>query len=161
MKSLRFATLLGVLASTAFAQSDSQAIFNKLKSLEGNWSGKTSDGRPVKTSYRVTSNGSAILSEIHSDEDMMSVFHMDGDRLLMTHYCGAGNQPRMAAATSPDGKTVTFTYIDATNLLASQPGHMERHVVTLIDANHYTEQWDFAAKDGSKMHEQFDLQRTK
>jgi hypothetical protein len=38
---------------------------------------------------------------------------------------------------------------------------MERMVVTMIDANHYTEQWDFAAKDGSKMHEQFDLQRAK
>jgi hypothetical protein len=92
---------------------------------------------------------------------MISMFHMDGDRLLMTHYCGAGNQPRMVATVSPDSKTVTFNYLDATNLLSSQPGHMERMVVTMIDANHYTEQWDFAAKDGSKMHEQFDLQRAK
>jgi hypothetical protein len=89
------------------------------------------------------------------------MFHMDGDRLLMTHYCGAGNQPRMAATASPDGKTITFTFVDATNLISSQPGHMERMVVTMIDANHYTEEWDFATSSGPKMHELFDMQRTK
>lgn len=161
MKSLRFATLLGLLASTAFAQSDAQAAFAKLKTLEGNWSGKTSDGRVVETSYRITSNGSAIMSEIHAEDNMITMFNMDGDRLLMTHYCGAGNQPRMAATASPDGKVITFSYIDATNLLSSQPGHMERHVVTLIDVDHYTEAWEFAAKDGTKMNELFDLHRTK
>ena len=92
---------------------------------------------------------------------MISVFHMDGDRLLMTHYCGAGNQPRMAGTLSADGKSVSFTFLDATNLLPSQPGHMEHHVVTLVDANHYVEEWDFATNDGSKMHERFDMQRSK
>ncbi|MGO9124045.1 MAG: hypothetical protein ACLP6G_04075 [Terriglobales bacterium] len=161
MKSLRLAASLLLLTATAFAQSGSQATFTKLKSLEGNWSGKSSDGRPVATSYRVTSGGSALMGEIHSEDKMISVFHMDGERLLMTHYCGAGNQPRMVGTVSPDGKTVTFNYLDATNLLPSQPGHMERMVVTMIDANHYTEEWDFASKDGPKMHEVFDLQRAK
>jgi hypothetical protein len=162
MKSLRFATLLLLLlTTTAFAESGAEAGFNKLKSLEGNWSGKTSEGQPVQITYRSTSGGSALLGEIQAKEDMISMFHMDGDRLLMTHYCGAGNQPRMAATASPDGKTITFTFVDATNLISSQPGHMERMVVTMIDANHYTEEWDFATSSGPKMHELFDMQRTK
>jgi hypothetical protein len=162
MKSLRVVScLLVVLTAAAFGQSDGRATFAKLKSLEGSWSGKTNEGKPVQVSFRVTSGGSAVMSEIHSDEDMISMFHMDGDRLLMTHYCGAGNQPRMAATASPDGKTVTFNYIDATNLLSSQPGHMEQLVLTMADANHHIEEWGFATDSGPKMHERFDLQRTK
>src|SRR5277367_3311594 len=105
MKSIRFAALLGVLASTAFAQTSVQATFAKLETLQGNWSGKNSQEKPVQTSYRLTSNGSALMGEIHADENMISMIHMDGDRLLMTHYCGVGNQPRMAASASPDGNT--------------------------------------------------------
>jgi len=162
MKSLRFALCLVLaLTSAAFAESGSETAFSKLKSLEGNWSGKTSEGQPVQTIYRVTSGGSALMGEIQTKEDMISMFHMDGNRLLMTNYCGAGNQPRMMATASPDGKTITFNYLDATNLLSSQPGHMERMVVTIIDANHYTEEWDLATNSGPKMHERFDMQRTK
>ena len=74
------------------------------------------NGQPVEVDYRVTSNGSALMSEIKGKEDMISMFHLDGDRVLMTHYCGAGNQPRMVASASPDGKTFTFDFLDATNL---------------------------------------------
>lgn len=113
-------------------------------------------------SFRVTSAGSALMSEIHGEEDMVTMFHMDGDRLLMTHYCGTGNQPRMVGTMSPDGKTVTFNFLDATNVLSSQPGHMERLVVTMIDPDHHTEDWSFLAQDGKMQHHQhFDLQRAK
>ena len=45
------------------------------------------------------------MSEIDGHDDMISMLHLDADRLLMTHYCGAGNQPRMQAEASSDGKT--------------------------------------------------------
>jgi len=102
-----------------------------------------------------------LMSEITGHEDMITMFHMDGDRLLMTHYCAAGNQPRMAATVSPDGKTITFDFIDATNLLPSQGGHMQRVVFTLIDADHHTEDWQFADNNGHQQHERFDLERQK
>ena len=68
------------------------------------------------------------MSEIDApNETMVSMIHLDGpNRLLMTHYCGAGNQPRMQASVSPDGKTITFNYVDATNLSAPDAGHMQR-----------------------------------
>ena len=54
-------------------------------------------GQPLEVTFRMTAGGSALMSEIHGHgpENMITMFHMDGDRLLMTHYCGAGNQPRM------------------------------------------------------------------
>lgn len=163
MKSLRiaFAVLVVLFTAAAFAQSDSHAAFDKLKSLEGTWAGKGSEGQPLTVTFRVTSAGSAIMSEIQGPENMISMFHLDGERLMMTHYCATGNQPRMIGTMSPDGKSVTFNFLDATNVLSTQPGHMERVVVTMLDANHHTEEWSFLAKDGSTHHETFDVQRQK
>jgi hypothetical protein len=163
MKTIRaaFAVLIALLATAAFAQSDSRAAFEKLKSLEGTWAGKGSEGQSLTVTFRATSAGSAIMSEIQGPENMISMFHLDGDRLMMTHYCATGNQPRMVGTMSPDGKTFTFNFVDATNVLSSQPGHMEHVVLTMLDPNHHTEEWSFLAKDGSKHHETFDVQRQK
>ena len=117
-------TLLAAMA--AFAQSSGQKSFDTMKSLTGNWEGKDSQGAAVEVSNRVTAGGSAVMSEIKTNmhgkgEDMISMINMDGNRLLLTHYCSAGNQPRMQATLSPDGKSITFTFVDATNLPASMP----------------------------------------
>jgi hypothetical protein len=163
MKTIRaaFAVLLALLATVAFAQSDSHAAFEKLKSLEGTWAGKGSEGQSLTVTFRTTSAGSAIMSEIQGPEDMISMFHLDGDRLMLTHYCATGNQPRMIGTMSADGRTLTFNFLDATNVLSSQPGHMQGVVLTMLDPNHHTEEWSFLAKDGSTHHETFDVQRQK
>src|SRR5579863_788708 len=133
MKSIRMLVAVFVVLLTVAAMAESSApAFEKMKSLAGSWEGKGSDGMAVRVSYRVTSGGSALMSEIMGHEDMISMFHMDGDRLLMTHYCGAGNQPRMVGTISPDGKTVKFDFVDATNVLPAQGGHMAHLVVTII-----------------------------
>ena len=100
------------------------------------------------------------MSEIvDSHEDMISMIHLDGpDRLLLTHYCGAGNQPRMEASFSPDGKVITFHYVDATNLATPDAAHMNQMVLTLIDDNHHKEQWSFAGQ-GKDHTAVFDLYR--
>ena len=161
MKSLRisFSIVLMLLAPLALAQTSAQKAFASLKTLDGMWAGKDPSGENVKVSYRSTSNGSALMSEIMGKEDMITMFHPDGDRLLMTHYCAAGNQPRMQGTASPDGKTITFNFIDGTNITAQQPGHMEKLVVTMLDPSHHTEQWSFKGADGKEMTEAFDLHR--
>jgi hypothetical protein len=150
--------VLALVTTTALAQSDAQKSFDQLKSLAGSWQGKNPQGRPVQVSYRVTAGGSALMSEIEGEENMITMFHLDGDRLLMTHYCGAGNQPRMKASASPDGRTITFEFLDATNLPTPQTGHMHRVVFNLIDANHHSEEWTFR-NHGKEVKELFDLQR--
>jgi hypothetical protein len=152
-----------LLASMALAQSDAQTSFAKLKTLQGSWEG-TMDGTPLEVSLRVTSMGSALMHEMRQKgkpDDPITMFHVDGDRLLLTHYCDAGNQPRMVGTTSPDGKIITFHFLDATNLLRSQPGHMQRVVFNLIDPDHHTEMWEFAMADGKPMAGFLDLRRVK
>lgn len=173
MKSLCYmlsVTILMSLSAVAFGQSDAQKpqfdaqkAFDKLKTLAGSWEA-TMDGKPVQVSLRVTSMGNALMHEMKQagrPDDPITMFHLDGDRLLLNHYCDAGNQPRMVATVSPDGKTITFNFLDATNLLSSQVGHMQRVVFNLIDSDHHTENWEFKMADGKLMGGVLDLKRTK
>lgn len=153
------AVIVVALAATAvLAQSDAQKSFTQLKSLAGSWEGKTPDGKPVLISFRETAGGSAIMSEIQGDHGMISMINMDGpNKLLMTHYCAAGNEPRMQANLSPDGKTITFTFFDGTNI-APGAGHMQSVILTMLDDSHHTEDWTFV-DHGKEMKEFFDLHR--
>ncbi|HEX3741575.1 MAG TPA: hypothetical protein VHV29_17895 [Terriglobales bacterium] len=160
---LAVSTFALLAAMAAFAQTSGQKSFDAMKSLTGNWEGKDSQGGAVAVSNRLTAGGSAVVSEINTNmhgksEDMISMINMDGDRLLLTHYCSAGNQPRMQAALSPDGKSITFTFVDATNLASPEAGHMQSVTFNLIDANHHTEEWHFTVA-GKEMVQRFDLQR--
>jgi len=149
------------LPFSAVAQTDAEKAFSTIKNMPGVWEGKAPDGRAVQVSFKVVSGGSAVMSEImgRGPEDMISMFNMDGTaRLLLTHYCGAGNQPRMLATVSPDAKTITFNYLDATNLASPDAAHMHRMVLTLLDENHHTEEWTFV-DHGKEMKEVFDLRR--
>ena len=161
MKIARIAitVLLALAATAALADSAAQKTFDKLKSMEGTWVGQTSSGEPIEVTYHTVSQGSAIMSET-SHEGMVTMYTLDGDRLLMTHYCGSGNQPRMAASMSPDGKTMTFNFVDATNLGRPEAGHMNHAVFTFADADHYSEQWTWAADGKNEIHS-FSLQRKK
>jgi hypothetical protein len=149
---------LALAAASALAQTDAQKAFTTIKTLPGTWEGDTHMG-PVQVTFKVTAGGSAVMSEILGKEDMISMFNLDGPgRLLLTHYCAAGNEPRMQASLSPDGKIITFTYVDATNLATPDAAHMHKVVLTMIDDNHHTEEWTLV--DHGKEHtEVFDLHR--
>jgi len=166
MKSIRkiatVAAVFTIILSAAFvmAETDAQKSFGMLQGLEGNWSGTNQQGHPVDVSFRMTAGGSALMSEIrgHGPENMITMFHMDGDRLLMTHYCGAGNQPRMKVV-SADAKSVSFEFMDGTNI-APGGGHMQHVTFSQPDADHQVEEWVFL--DHGKEHKElFTLERVK
>lgn len=155
------AVLAAVLcANFAFAESDARRSFDLLKGLEGNWVGKNSQGQALEVGFRMTAGGSALMSEIRGKgpENMVTMFHMDGDRLIMTHYCGAGNQPRMRG-TSDAANSVKFEFFDGTNIGPSD-GHMQRATFVQADPNHHTEEWVFV-DHGKEMKEMFMLERAK
>jgi hypothetical protein len=163
--SLIVATLLATVTAIAQANTPTEAQkgFASIKSLPGVWEGNSPKGR-VQVNFKITAGGSAVMSEIlgqekPGQEDMISMIHLDGpNRLLLTHYCATGNQPRMQASTSPNGKIITFTFVDATNLDTPDAGHMQRMVLTLLDENHHTEEWTFL-DHGQEHKALFDLYR--
>lgn len=171
MRSLRFvlAAILIALSTVAFAQSDAQKSFDQLKALAGSWEGRVTtvpthpeiDGKTMQVTLRVTSMGNALLHEMTGagrPDDPITMLYLDGDRLLLTHYCDAGNRPRMTGKTSPDGKTVDFEFLDDTGNM--QYGHMHHAMFTPIDANHHTEEWTFM-QGNEPVRAHLELQRVK
>ena len=136
-KSFRVTALMllagALTATSAFAQTDAQKAFRAIKNMAGTWESKGASGRTVPVDFKVTAGGSAVMSEILGEgpEDMITMFHLDGpNRLLMTHYCGAGNQPRMQASVSPDAKTITHRGVWAPTAQAGPPAR-SAHVTFL------------------------------
>jgi hypothetical protein len=177
MKSLRLilTAVLISLSTIAFAQSDAQKSFAQLKALAGTWRGPVAASppqpdwgdKPVWVSLRVTSRGNALVHEIKepgtpddpSQDDPITMLYLDGDRLVLTHYCDAGNRPRMAAKMSPDGKTIEFDFLDVAG--GTKHGHMHHAVFTIIDANHHTEDWTYMEPGDKPVHAHMDLQRVR
>ena len=126
--------------AAAPAQTDAQKAFERLKTLAGSWQGSVMGIGAVNFTIRVTSSGNAILHEATGagrPDDPITMFYVEGERLLLTHYCDAGNRPRMEGKMSPDGKTIEFTLVDISG--STQRGYMSHVVINIIDADHHTE----------------------
>ena len=171
MKFLSFvlSVVLVSISAVAFAQSGAQESFAKLKTLAGSWEGHVTtvppeagiQGQLMQVSLRTTSSGNALLHEMTGagrPDDPITMLYLDENRLLLTHYCDAGNRPRMTGKTSPDGKTIEFDFLDIAG--NTQYGHMDHAVFTFVDANHHIEDWTFIVKGDKPVVAHFDLQRT-
>src|ERR1700722_9269903 len=141
-------------ANGAYAQNDAtssanaSAAFNKLKTLAGHWEANTSKGKASAT-YQLVSGGTALLENTNmpGETEMISVYYLDGDRLLLTHYCEAGNQPRLQADGIDAANAIDFRFLDATNLANPAAGHMHHVVFKFQGANEVAQDWTFY-KDG-------------
>jgi len=179
MKCLRLmlSVVLVSFATAACAQSGAQKSFDSLKALAGTWQGPVTilpkgsgmgENTTMQVSLRVTSRGNALVHEMkeagkpedpaHYDHPV-TMLYLDGDRLLLTHYCDAGNRPRMVARSSPDGKTVEFDFLDLSG--GTEHGHMDHAVFTIVDPNHHVEDWTYMMPGDKPMHAHFDLARAK
>jgi len=130
-------------ASSFPASGEASAAFERLKQLAGEWEGKTPDGTFVQVSYELVSSGTVLMERLGSSDEpsMISVYHIDGDSLIMTHYCSEGNQPRMRAALPGEANRIKFNFFDGTNLGKSSHGHMQSLVVTFEDKDHMRQEW--------------------
>lgn len=134
--------------------------FDKIKALEGEWVG-IGEGAPVAMRFKVMSAGSSVLLIMDGDKpgnEMVTVFHPDGERLLVTHYCSAKNQPRMKLVPGTDANVLRFEFLDATNLADPKIGHMVGLTLKLLDANHHVQEWTFQ-EDGKNQTAAFDMHR--
>lgn len=101
--------------------------FTRLKALSGHWQGTGDSNRIVRLKYSPTARGSVLVETWQEGTagETMSVFHHDGDRIMATHYCGQGNQPRLVLKPGSDDDLV-FDYLDATNLAEAEASHLVR-----------------------------------
>lgn len=146
MKCKAIAVAVLVLSISAWPAPNAGSAFDSLKGLVGEWQAKDPHGNVQTITWKLVSSGS-VLMESMQEESMVTMYHVDNNRLMLTHYCAARNQPRMQGQVSDDGKTFTFDFLDATNLGSPADGHMRKLVLILQDKDHFTEQW-FFVKDG-------------
>jgi hypothetical protein len=147
--------LAAVLVSFAFISAEAQHehrstvpfkvddTFNLIKALVGDWQGsyewigKNRKG-PMNAKYNLSGNDTTVVEDLIVDgnPNMTTVYHLDGADLRATHYCAAGNQPRLKV-TSIDGnkKSVKFQMVDITNLSSPDAGHVRDLELRLTGAN--------------------------
>lgn len=147
----------GISAADAFA---------RMKTLVGEWTGKAGEGmgdKDARVSYRLTGAGSALVETLlpGTPHEMITVYHMDSGHLMMTHYCAAGNQPRMTLTGASTPQELFFEFSGATNMKSNKDLHMHALRIRFVDADHIVGEWD-SFKDGRKAGTTtFDMARVK
>jgi hypothetical protein len=137
--------------------------FEKIKSLAGDWQGVNPEGKPVVATYEVVSNGSAVMERLEpaGEPTMITMYHLDGNYLMMTHYCSAMNQPRMRATSDTDNENViNFSFLDITNLAKPSDGHMNKLQMNFKDEEHLSSHWTYVENNKEKIGT-FELERVK
>lgn len=122
-------TWLGAMTHAEDSAITGQAAFDRLKRLVGAWEGKV-DGMPapgILVTYATTAAGSVVVETLFpgTDHEMITMYHQQGEDLVLTHYCAAGNQPRMTLdrkVSRPDA--FHFEFSGGTNVDEFKDVHM-------------------------------------
>jgi len=121
------------------------AGFDKLKKLEGQWfspkDGKATD--QLVSVFKVTAAGSAVHETIFpgTPREMVTVYHLDGKDLVLTHFCATRNHPRMKADPAAPANTLAFEFIGGANIDPAKDMHMHEGSITFIDDNTIESNW--------------------
>jgi hypothetical protein len=160
--SILLLTGLAMAGSSKSSQVEPKAAFARLKGLVGDWEADSSKGK-VRSRYELIAGGSVLLEHLSmpGDDEMLTAYHLDGDRLVLTHYCVAGNQPQMLAQRfdSSSGE-LDFAFTTASNLKPGA-GHMHDVNFRLISEDRYDAKWDFVEAGKTKFSEDLHYTRVK
>lgn len=142
--------------------SDAQKLFDKMKSLAGTWQG-TIMNIPINVTIRLASSGTAILHEATTDggkppNHEITMFYVEGDRLLATHYCDGGNRARFEGKLSADETAAEFNFLDVSG--STRGGLVKRMVFTVVDANKQIVEFTFIRPDGKPIELRGEFTRT-
>lgn len=143
---------------------NAKACFARLKSLAGDWvqtDAKTGKSQ-VALRYRLTAGGTAV-EEVEfpgAPHEMVTLYHMDGDNLVLTHYCGLGNQPHMRATDASTPEKIFFECSgEGGNMKSHEDMHMHALKLTLAGRDHLLAEWTLSS-GGKPGHEaKFDVRR--
>jgi hypothetical protein len=141
---------LFVVPSAAFAadKTKSEEAFDRLASLKGEWKGEI-NGVNAMLIYTLTANGSALMEQCRPEKgpEMITIFTIDGDHLIATHYCSAKNQPQMATSAIADAqKPLAFSLVRVTGLKSPDDWHNTGLTVIQEDNDHLTQEWSYQFK---------------
>ncbi len=125
--------------------SRAQKALARIGSLAGEWRGREAT-RDWDVTLRLEpiSGGTAVLETMDFKEaGMMTVYHLDGDQLLMTHYCLSRSQPRMRTVSLPESlDRFDFQYLDATNVMEATESYMSSLLLQVESEDRFRQIWN-------------------
>jgi hypothetical protein len=136
------------------------ATLERIKKLEGTWSMEAPGQPPMSIMFKPTAGGTAVIETMFSGtpKEMINLYTADGDKIVLTHYCMLGQQPRMKQSAGSDDKTIKFEFADGGNIKSRDEGHMDAVALT-VDGDTLTEDWTFYADGKAVDHKVFEFKK--
>jgi hypothetical protein len=140
------------------------ALFERFKRMEGQWRAHSTKGWEGTETFHVIARGSAILGtsqfKDEAGEGMATIVTVENGKVLLIHYCEAGNQPVLRAGPFDKKQNkVTFEFIGGTNIPSRDVGHMDKVVFSFADENHFSSQWTWYSKGHETWFENIQYER--
>ncbi len=137
---------LGAGTAAQAEGADAQAVFDQLAALEGTWHGQPEGKGEVAEAeaeatgmvtheIKVSANGSVVMETMNpgTDHEMINMYHLDGEDVVLTHYCAGGNQPRMRLdREASTAEKLVFDFDGATNLTPETDHYIRSAELTLM-----------------------------
>lgn len=135
-------------------------MLDPVKTLVGTWEGKGEGDSKLLTRFDLSSNGTVVREIMFAGtpHEMTNMYHLDGNDLVMTHYCAQGNQPRLRA-TSTDGHTIAFAFDSVTDRKSADELTMSEMKLEIVDKDHMNEHWK--AFEGDKLNHEMVMRFTR
>lgn len=156
---------IAILPILFASQSPAQIAFERLKKLEGEWISKDADtnDQPMKVTFKLTGARTTLVETQFPGEphEMMTTYHLDGNNLVLTHYCAAGNQPRMKLIPGKDANRLVFQFTGISNLANKNAGHIHSAKYHFQGPDSFVSEWEHWADNKSGGWVKFDMKRVR
>jgi hypothetical protein len=117
-----------------------------MKRLAGTWVGKAGSGEQsmdATVTYRVTANGSAVAETLFpgTGHEMVTMYTVEKGAIVLTHYCAAGNQPRMRARAGGADRELVFDFAGGAGIDPRKDSFMHDARFVFVDDDHLRSEW--------------------
>jgi len=152
-------TVVAVFGATAMAETPNEIAFAKMKALVGTWRGQAF-GNDFEVTYKLIGAGSAVTETYFAGTptEMLTVYHMDKSRLVLTHYCASGNQPSLKFVPGKDSNKLSFKFDHGSNMKLTD-SHMHDLTIYLKGTNQIASVWQGWAKGKLDHTAKFEMKR--
>jgi hypothetical protein len=132
-------------ASSAAPESvvyDAASAMAFLKTLTGDWQAGARDHHSTgaqasagSLTFRTKAAGSAVVQTtgMGTRNEMETIFHMDGNKLLLTHYCALQNAPVLRFQKTDKPGEIKFVFEGGTNFDPNVDAHFHEGTFQVID----------------------------
>jgi len=116
-------------------------LMEAVAGLEGRWMMEGEEGAAY-VEFTTSSSGTAVRELMFpgTEHEMTNMYTLDGNGLVMTHYCAHGNQPHMRATAFADGR-LEFTSMGVHDLDSPDEKYMGSMTLVIHDENRIEEVW--------------------